>query len=157
RDNMKLDALHVFLQVADYEHVTRAAKDLALTQPAVTRTIHSLEQEAGLPLFERQGRRIALTNAGRIMQTYAHRIIALEQELEESLAALRDVQAGEVLISASKTTGVYLLPPVIARFRTLHPQITLSLSIDNSYGVAEQVLAWQADFGLVEGEISALP
>ena len=49
---MKLDALHVFLRVADYEHVTRAAEELALTQPAVSRTIQSLEQEAGLPLFE---------------------------------------------------------------------------------------------------------
>jgi DNA-binding transcriptional LysR family regulator len=154
---MKLDALHVFLRVADYEHVTRAAEDLALTQPAVSRTIHSLEQEAGLPLFERQGRRIALTAAGRIAQAYARRIIALERELEEALAALRDVEAGEVVISASKTTGVYLLPPVIARFRTLHPHIALSLSIDNSHHVTEQVLTWRADIGLVEGDISSLP
>jgi DNA-binding transcriptional LysR family regulator len=154
---MKLDALRVFLRVADYEHVTRAAEDLALTQPAVSRTIHSLEQEIGLPLFERQGRRIALTAAGRIVQTYARRIMALEQELEESLAALRDVEAGEVVISASKTTGVYLLPPMITRFRTLHPHIALSLSIDNSHQVTEQILTWQADIGLVEGDISSLP
>jgi DNA-binding transcriptional LysR family regulator len=157
RDNMKLDALHVFLLVADYEHITRAAEELMLTQPAVTRTIHSLEQEAGLPLFERQGRRIALTQAGRIMQTYVRRIIALERELEESLADLRDVEAGEVIISASKTTGAYLLPPAIARFRTLHPHIALQLTIHNSYGVTEQVLSWRADIGLVEGDISTLP
>ena len=154
---MKLDALRVFLLVADYEHITRAAEELMLTQPAVTRTIHSLEQEAGLPLFERQGRRIALTDAGRIMQTYARRIIALERELEDSLAALRDVETGEVMISASKTTGVYLLPPVIARFRALHPHIALTLSIDNSHDVTEQVLSWRVDIGLIEGDISALP
>src|SRR5436305_2098389 len=154
---MKLGALHVFLLVADYEHVTRAADDLKLTQPAVSRTIHSLEQEAGVPLFERQGRRIALTDAGRIMQTYARRIIALERVLEESLAALRDVETGEVTISASKTTGVYLLPPVIARFRKLHPRIALRLSINNSHEVTEQVLSWRVDIGLVEGDISALP
>ncbi len=154
---MKLDALHVFLLVADYEHITRAAEELMLTQPAVTRTIHSLEQEAGLPLFERQGRRIALTEAGRIMQTYVRRIIALERELEESLADLRDVEAGEVIISASKTTGAYLLPPAIARFRTLHPHIALQLTIHNSHGVTEQVLSWRAEIGLVEGDISALP
>jgi DNA-binding transcriptional LysR family regulator len=157
RYDVKLDALRVFLLVADYEHITRAAEDLALTQPAVTRIIHGLEQEAGLALFERQGRRIALTSAGRIVQTYARRIMTLERELEESLAALQDVEAGEVIISASKTTGVYLLPPVIARFRTLHPHIALSLSIHNSHDVTEQVLAWRADIGLVEGDISALP
>lgn len=154
---MKLDALHVFLLVAEYEHVTRAAEELALTQPAVTRIIHGLEQEAGLPLFERQGRRIALTNAGRIVQAYARRIIALERELEESLASMRDVEAGEVTISASKTTGVYLLPPIIARFRKLHPRISLNLWIHNSHGVTEQVLDWRADIGLVEGDITALP
>ena len=154
---MRLDALHVFLLVADYEHITRAAEELMLTQPAVTRTIHSLEQEAGLPLFERQGRRIALTEAGRVMQTYVRRIIALERELEESLADLRDVEAGEVIISASKTTGAYLLPPAIAQFRTLHPHIALQLTMHNSHGVTEQVLSWRADIGLVEGDISALP
>jgi DNA-binding transcriptional LysR family regulator len=154
---MKLDALHVFLRAADYEHITRAAEDLALTQPAVSRTIHALEQEAGLPLFERQGRRIALTAAGRIVQTYARRIMALERELEESLATLRDVEAGEVIISASKTTGAYLLPPVIARFRALHPPIALQLMIDNSHTVTEEVLAWKSDIGLIEGDISLLP
>jgi DNA-binding transcriptional LysR family regulator len=154
---MKLDALRVFLLVADYEHMTRAALDLALTQPAVSRTINGLERETGVPLFERQGRRIVLTNAGRIVQAYARRIIALERELEESLMALLDIEAGEVIISASKTTGVYLLPPVIARFRTLHPHIAFQLTIHNSHGVTEQVLAWRADIGLVEGDISTLP
>ncbi len=61
---MKLDALRVFLRVADYEHITRAAEELALTQPAVSRTIQSLEQEAGLPLFERQGRRPGVKEEG---------------------------------------------------------------------------------------------
>ncbi len=154
---MKLDALRVFLLVADYEHITRAAEDLALTQPAVSRTVQSLEQEAGLPLFERQGRRIVLTAAGRVMQTYARRILALERELEGSLAALRDLETGEVMISASKTTGVYLLPPVVARFRVLHPHIALQLTILNSHQVIEQVLTWQADIGLIEGDISAIP
>lgn len=154
---MRLDSLRVFLRVADYEHMTRAALDLALTQPAVSRTINSLEREAGVPLFERQGRRIVLTDAGRTVQAYARRIIALGRDLEESLASLRDIEAGEVIICASKTTGVYLLPPVIAQFRTLHPHIALQLTIHNSHGVTEQILAWQADIGLVEGDISALP
>lgn len=154
---MKLDALDVFLRVADYEHVTRAAEELALTQPAVSRTIQSLEQEAGLPLFERQGRRIALTAAGRVVQTYARRIAAQERELEEALEALRNLETGEVIISASKTTGVYLLPPVVARFRERHPRVALQLVILNSRHVIEHVLTWQADFGLVEGDITSLP
>jgi len=154
---MDLDALRVFLLTADYQHITRAAEELALTQPAVSRTIQRLEQQAGLPLFERQGRRIALTTAGQVVQTYARRIAALERELEESLAALRDLETGEVIISASKTTGVYLLPPVVARFRERHPHIALQLTILNSRQVVEQVVSWRADIGLIEGDRSALP
>jgi DNA-binding transcriptional LysR family regulator len=154
---MDLNALRIFLLTADYQHITRAAEELALTQPAVSRTIQRLEQQAGLPLFERQGRHIALTTAGQVMQTYTRRMVALERELEESLAALRELEAGEVIISASKTTGVYLLPPVVARFREHHPHITLQLTILNSRQVVEQVVSWRADVGLIEGDRSALP
>ncbi len=154
---MDLNALRVFLLTADYQHITRAAEELALTQPAVSRTIQRLEQQAGLPLFERQGRRIALTTAGQVVQTYARRMVALERELEESLAALRDLETGEVIISASKTTGVYLLPPIVARFRERHPHIALQLTILNSRQVVEQVVSWRADIGLIEGDRSALP
>jgi DNA-binding transcriptional LysR family regulator len=154
---MDLNALRIFLLTADYQHITRAAEELALTQPAVSRTIQRLEQEAGLPLFERQGRRIALTTAGQVVQTYARRMMALERELEESLAMLRDLETGEVIISASKTTGVYLLPPIVARFRERHPHIALHLTILNSRQVVEQVVSWRADIGLIEGDRSALP
>jgi len=84
--------------------------------------IQNLEREVGLELIERHGRRIVLTYAGSVLSTYGRRLFALEGEMEEALVALKDVEAGEITIGASTTTGVYLLPPIIARFRTRYPQ-----------------------------------
>ena len=118
---MNLHYLRVFLTVAEYEHITRASEELIISQPAVTKTIQHLEQEVGLELIERHGRRIALTHAGRVLQNYARRLFALEREMEDALGALRDVASGEVTLAASTTTGVYLLPPIVAQFRERYP------------------------------------
>ena len=154
---MNLHYLRVFLTVAEYEHITRAAEELIISQPAVTKTIQHLEQEVGLELIERHGRRIALTHAGRVLRDYGRRVFALEREMEDALAALRDVDAGEVTLAANTTIGVYLLPPIVARFHTRYPQVSLHISILNSSEILEQTLNWNLDFGLVEIDPSALP
>ena len=154
---MNLHYLRVFLTVAEHEHITRASEELIISQPAVTKTIQHLEQEVGLELIERHGRRIALTHAGRVLHNYARRVFALEREMEDALAALRDVDAGEVTLAASTTTGVYLLPPIVARYRARYPHVKLHMTILNSSEIVEQTLNWNLDFGLVEGEAASLP
>lgn len=154
---MNLHSLRIFLKVAELEHITRASEALHLSQPAVTKTIQGLEHETGLELVERQGRRIALTHAGRVLQDYARQIFALERQMEEALSALRTVEGGEVVLAANRTAGVYLLPPIIARFRAHYPQVTLSISILNSHEIITETLNWSLDFGLIEGEASSLP
>src|SRR2546422_3253807 len=84
--------LRVFQTVAEHEHITRASEELILSQPAVTKIIQSLEHETGLELIERHGRRIVLTHAGHVLHNYARRMFALEREMEEALAVLRDVR-----------------------------------------------------------------
>ncbi len=154
---MNLQNLRVFLKVAEFEHITRASEELGLSQPAVTKTISSLEHEVQLKLVERQGRRIVLTHAGRVLQGYAYKIFALEREMEEALATLRDGEAGEVTLAANTTTGVYLLPPVVARFQARFPQVQLNIAILNSHEIIEGTLNWSLDFGLVEGDVATLP
>ncbi|MBV9691599.1 MAG: LysR family transcriptional regulator [Ktedonobacteraceae bacterium] len=154
---MNLQNLRVFLKVAEHEHITRASEELGLSQPAVTKTIQSLENEVGLELIERQGRRIAITHAGRLLQGYARQIFALEREMEEALAALHDVEKGEVTLAANTTIGIYLLPPIVAHFRERYPHVALYLSILNSQEIVEQTLSWNLDIGLVEGDPSTLP
>lgn len=154
---MNLQNLRVFLKVAELEHITRAAEELGLSQPAVTKTIQSIEHEVGLELVERQGRRIALTHAGRVLQNYTRQLFSLEREMEEALAILRDVEGGEVTLAANTTTGVYLLPPIVAKFRARYPQVSLHIAILNSHEIVEETLNWHLDFGLVEGNPSTLP
>ena len=154
---MNLQHLRVFLAVAEHEHITRASEELVLSQPAVTKTIQSLEHEVGLELIERHGRRITLTHAGRVLHTHARRVFAVEREMEEALASLRDIESGEVTLAASTVTGVYLLPSIVARFRARYPQVELHITILNSHEIMEATLDWKLDFGLVEGDTSMLP
>lgn len=154
---MNLHYLRVFLMVAEHEHVTRASEELILSQPAVTKTIQHLEHEVGLELIERRGRGIALTHAGHVLHSYARRLFAVEREMEEALAALHEVETGEVTFAVGATMGVYLLPPIVMRFRARYPQVTLHIAILNSREIVEQTLNWKVDFGLVEGDASVLP
>jgi DNA-binding transcriptional LysR family regulator len=89
---MNLQQLRVFLKVAELEHITRASEDLGFSQPAVSKAIQRLEQEVGLTLIKRRKHGIVLTPAGRLFRTYAHRMLGLEQEMEEALAGLRDLE-----------------------------------------------------------------
>jgi DNA-binding transcriptional LysR family regulator len=154
---MNLYHLRVFQTVAKHEHVTRASEELILSQPAVTKIIQSLEHETGLELIERHGRRIVLTHAGHVLHSFARRMFALEREMEEAMDELRDIETGEIKLAANTTTGVYILPPIVSRYRNLYPQVTLHISILNSHDILEQTLNWTLDFGLVEGDPSMLP
>jgi DNA-binding transcriptional LysR family regulator len=154
---MNLYHLRVFLTVAEHEHITRASEELILSQPAVTKIIQNLEHEIGLELIERHGRRIVLTHAGHMLHNYARRMFALEREMEEALASLRDIESGEITLAANTTTGVYLLPPIVSRFRARYPQVALHINILNSHEIIEQILNWNLDFGLVESDPATLP
>lgn len=154
---MNLYHLRVFMTVAEHEHITRASEELYLSQPAVTKIVQSLEQEVGQKLVERQGRRIALTYAGQVLRTYARRMFALEREMEEALAALSDIETGEVTLAANHVTGVYLLPTIVARFRARYPCVKINLEILKSREIIESTLEWRLDFGLVEVDPAELP
>ena len=154
---MNLYHLRVFQRVAEHEHITRASEELILSQPAVTKIIQSLEHDTGLELIERHGRRIVLTHAGHVLHSYARRMFALEREMEDELAVLRDFETGEIKLAANTTTGVYLLPPIVSCYRKLYPQVTLYMTILNSHEIIEQTLNWTLDFGLVEGDSAMLP
>ncbi len=154
---MNLYHLRVFMAVAEHQHITRASEELIISQPAVSKIMQSLEHEIGLKLIERHGRRIVLTHAGHILHSYALRMFSLEREMEETMAALHDAQTGEITLAANTTTGAYLLPPIIARFRSLYPHVTLHIAILNSHEITARILNWVLDFGLVESDPVLLP
>ena len=150
---MTLEQLRIFVAVAQREHVTRAAADLNLTQSAVSAAITALETRHATQLFDRIGRRIALTQAGRLFLIEARAVLARAAAAETALADLAGLKRGALALAASQTAGNYWLPPLMARFRAAYPGIALTLSIGNTETVAAMVREGAADLGFVEGGI----
>ncbi len=119
---MDLAQLEVFLAVAREGRFSRAAEKLYRTQSAVSQSIRKLEDELGEPLFDRSSREGVLTDAGRVLQEYAERLLNLRGDAHEALVELRELQKGKLAIAANEFTALYLLP-VLAEFRRLHPMI----------------------------------
>src|SRR5579864_7297372 len=105
---MEMQPLRVFLTVATEKSFSRAGEKLLRTQPAVSLAIQRLENELGEKLIDRSGKELLLTDAGRIVAEYARRFENLEQDLENSLAELRDNVAGRLGIGANESTTLYL-------------------------------------------------
>src|SRR5215208_8199866 len=115
---MELYPLKVFLAVATEKSFSRAAEKLLRTQPAISLAVQRLEQEIGEKLIDRSGRELILTDAGRTVLEYARRFQSLQQELDNSLAELRDNSAGRLTIGANESTTLYLLQH-IEKYREL--------------------------------------
>jgi DNA-binding transcriptional LysR family regulator len=150
---MTLEQLRIFVAVAEREHVTRAAADLNLTQSATSAAVAALESRYDTRLFDRVGRRIELTEAGRLFLIEARAVLARAGAAETMLADLAGLKRGALALAASQTVGNYWLPRVMQRFRERHPGIALSLRIGNTGQVAQWVHETSADIGLIEGEI----
>src|ERR1051325_7296354 len=104
-----LHGLHVFLTVASEKSFSRAAAKLLRTQPAISLAVQRLEQELGEKLIDRSGKDLLLTDAGRSVLEYARRFQSLQQEMDNSIAELRDNSAGQITIGANESTTLYLL------------------------------------------------
>lgn len=151
---MTLEQLRVFVAAAEAEHVTRAAQKLNLTQSAASAAIAALEERHGVKLFDRIGRRIALTAAGRAFLAEAKAVLARAVAAERALADLAGLKTGELLLAASQTVGSYWLPPRLVAFRALYPGVAIKLRIGNTHDVAMMASAGEIDLGFVEGEVA---
>lgn len=150
---MTLEQLAIFVAVAEREHLTRAADAIHLTPSAVSSAIKNLEQHYGVELFNRVGRRIELTDTGRIFLAEARDTLARARSAELVLSELGGLMRGTLSVHASQTIASYWLPPRLMRFRAAFPGIDLRLTLGNTRTVAGAVIAGQADLGFVEGEL----
>lgn len=151
---MTLEQLRIFVAVAEHEHVTRAARALNLTQSATSAAVAALEGRHAVRLFDRVGRHIELTDAGRVFLAEARAVLARAAAAEAVLADLSGLKRGSLTLAASQTVGTYWLPPRMHRFRTDFPGIALSLAITNTEAVCSRVLAGEADLGFIEGAVA---
>lgn len=150
---MTLEQLRIFVAVAEREHVTRAAGDLNLTQSATSAAIAALEARYATKLFDRVGRRIALTEAGRLFLAEAKAVLARAASAELVLADLAGLKAGSLGLAASQTVGNYWLPKFIQAFQSAYPDLSVGVTMGNTETVAALVRQGAANLGFVEGEI----
>lgn len=146
--------LRTFWQVATERSYTRAAASLYLSQPAVSGHIRTLERHYRARLFQVRSRRVYLTAEGEALLEYAERIFGLLREAEHAVAETRDLQRGQLTVAASTTIGIYLLPPVLQRYRTAYPGVRLVLLVGTSAETLARVVARDAPVGLVEAPVA---
>ena len=152
---MDLHKLRTFSAVATEGNVTRAARRLATSQPAVSKHVSDLEEALGVLLFDRLPRGVRLTEAGRILLEHAQRIFAAEGAAEEEIAELKGLLRGRLSIGASTTIGSYLIPSVFGAFHRRHPDVLLELEIANTAAIQAMVIDHRIDLGLTEGFVPA--
>ncbi|MEQ8929433.1 MAG: LysR family transcriptional regulator [Silicimonas sp.] len=148
---MTFEQLRIFLVVAELQHVTRAARQLNLTQSAVSAAISSLETRYDVRLFDRIGRGVVLNSAGQVFVAEARRVMDDLAHARTFLAELSGVPAGRLTIAASQTVASYWMPQLLVRFSAQFPKVDLRLQAGNTETVERAVRQHEVDVGVVEG------
>lgn len=143
--------LKVFQSVAKNLSFTKASQELFVSQPAITKHIQELETCYQTRLFDRQGNKISLTEAGKLLLEHSERILEDYKRLEYEMHLLHNEYTGELKLGASTTLAQYVLPPLLASFIDKFPQVSLSLLNGNSRGIEAALQEHRIDLGLVEG------
>ena len=149
---MDLDQLRYFLRVAARQNFTRAAEDLAISQPALSRSIQKLEEELGQPVFERKSRSILLTDAGTLLQARAQQVLSI---LEDTKAEITDDgQSGRIRVGAIPTIAPYFLPELLQGFSKQFPKATLIVQENTTDALLKSCAQGEVDLAIVALPIS---
>lgn len=144
----------VFLAVAEQLSFSKAAEEMNISQPAVTKHIKELESRYNLNLFERRGNKIYLTQAGKIVYNSLKSIAQQYRNLDFEIGQLNNTASGDFVIGASSTISQYVIPKVIAAFHKRYPKIRIHLMNGNSFEMEQLLLENKIDLALVENESS---
>src|SRR6476646_7656160 len=135
--SVTLRQLRTFKAVADLKSFSLAAQQLRLSQPSVSYQVKELEEALGLPLLDRLGKRVHLTEAGSVLYSYTRRTLDILDEAGLALEEMRGIKRGSLRVGASTTVGIYLLPAALGAFKKEHPGLVLSLEIGTRERVQE--------------------
>jgi DNA-binding transcriptional LysR family regulator len=150
---MELRQLRTFIAVAELRHFARAANLCNLSQPAVSHQIARLEEELGAKLLNRASRQVSLTVAGEVFLEEARRILGAVDRANERMAEVARGAVGRIRLGATATPGLYLLPPLLARFRAEHESYDLRFEIGPVHVIAERVARNDLDMAIVAGTL----
>ena len=125
--SLNLDQLRAFVEVVERGSFTAAAKELNLTQPAITHQVHELERRFKVPLVDRLGKRASATHAGEKLIEHARQLLDEDVRAHASMRRFADGSLGRVRIGTSMTVLIYLLPSILSRLKADHPQLEMNL------------------------------
>ncbi|MBU2983793.1 LysR family transcriptional regulator [Saccharophagus degradans] len=145
-----LRQLEVFLAVSHYENVSKAADELAMSQSACSSALKDFESQFDIQLFDRVGKRLQTNEEGRRLRPKAEALVAQAKDLERDL--IQHNQVGKLNIGATLTIGNYLCVKLIDEFIKTHPGAKVRLEVANTRRIAEEILNFDIDLGMIEGE-----
>ncbi len=137
---INLNQLRSFHEAAKCQNFSQAARNLFVTQPAVTGQVRALEASLEIKLFQKRGRSMVLTEAGILLFRHAHDIFELEKKMEQHISEMRELRRGVLKIGTTKTYARYLMPSLISRFRSAYPEIKVILDEGSSSEISQSLL-----------------
>jgi len=146
---MDLATLNTFIAIAELGSFSEAAERLHLTQPAVSKRIASLEQQLTVRLFDRLGREVSLTEAGRALLPRAYQILNVLDDTRRALNNLSGEVSGRLTLATSHHIGLHRLPPLLRAFTRAHPQVALDIQFLDSEVAYEEVLHGRAELAVI--------
>jgi len=144
--------LKVFHTAATRLSFTKAAEELHISQPAVTKHIKEIENQLNTKLFDRKGTSIQLTQSGKTLYGYAEKIRNLYRDMEFEIGQINQQHKGKLIIGASTTIAQYILPEILAKFNTYYKDIKIELLTHNTEDISELLKQGKIDLGIIEGE-----
>lgn len=145
---MELRQLRYFLAVAATQNFTRAAETVHVSQPSLSIQIAALEEELGTKLFDRLGRKVALTQAGELFREHAGRVLRELEQAVQVVQELQGAQRGRLVVGTVATVNSYLIPPLVSRFKQRFPGIHLQVHAQPSTEIVAGLLANRLDVGI---------
>lgn len=145
---LNLDALKVFLAVAEHGSFSEAGRQLHLSQPAVSQIVQGLERQLGTQLFLRQGRTAQLNEAGQVLVSMARELVTSSQRVEQTMLSLHGEVIGEMSVGCSTASGKYLLPGMIAHFRREFPHVRINVLVTSRDSVINKLLSAEICLGV---------
>ncbi len=151
---MDLIKFRTFCSIAEKGNFSAVAEDLFMSQSAVSQQIQALERRYGVVLFDRGSKGATLTDPGRILYEKAKKILAIEDQINQELDELRGLKGGELHVGASTTVGNYLMPFYLGEFKRRYPDVKVSLIVENTRIIEDQILAAVFPLAVVEHEVN---
>jgi len=151
---MNLNQLKIFYMAAKRGNLSKAAEDLFITQPAVTKGIQRLQEHYDIRLMDRFGKKMVLTYAGEVLFDIAEKIFELEKHAEENIREFKQRKKGRIRIQASESFGAYYLPSIMNPFSKAHPMINISVNIMPNEHVVKNIADLACDIGFISYPIN---